>query len=89
MGQGSEQSSLTLSPAHNPGELTQPERGLPGAGRERALGQGQPALTDRRHAEKLVDWNAIPVSLEPGLWEGKSQKDVVPLPLLRHGIQQS
>lgn len=46
MGRGSEKSSLTLNPAHNPGELTQPERGLRGAGRERVLGQGQPALTD-------------------------------------------
>lgn len=67
MGRGSEQSSPTLNLAHNPGELAQPGRGLSGAGRECVLGQGQPALTDRWHAERCVEWNAIPVSFEPGL----------------------
>lgn len=40
--------------------------GLPGAGRERVLGPGQPAFADRWHAERFVEWNTIPVSFEPG-----------------------
>lgn len=36
-----------------------------------------------------MEWNAIPVSFEPRLWERKCQKYVVSLPLLRYGIQQS
>lgn len=66
MGWGSDQTSLTLIPGPNPGELPARERAYRALVESVFWAQANQHLLTDGNAERFVEWNTIPVSFEPG-----------------------